>query len=127
MSEEFVARRMAAAVACLRLVRQDGGEPACEGLLDVAASALSVWVPVYGGEPRARLPDELVARGKFANGATRLRFRDGTPPIESLAILGCDLEAGIRRLERAGVRFSDAMIEPAPRRVPRVLPPTPER
>ena len=105
MSEEFVALRMAAAVTCLRLARQDG-----EGLLDVAASALSVWVPVYGGEPRARL-----------------RFRDGTPPIESLAILGCDLEAGIRRLERAGVRFSDAMIEPAPRRVPRVLPPTPER
>jgi hypothetical protein len=124
MSAEFIALRMAASVAYLRLVQQEGREPASEGLLDVAASALSVWVPVYGGEPRARLPEELVARGKFANGATRLRFRDGTPRIENLAILSSDLEAAIRRLEHAGVRFSDAMIEPAPRRVPRVLPRT---
>ena len=45
-------------------------------------------------------------------------------PLENLAILQSDLDAGIRRLERAGVRFSDAMLEQAPRRVPRVSPPT---
>ena len=98
--------------------------PPSEGLLDVVAAALSVWVPVYGGEPRVRLADELVARGRLCNGATRLRFRDGTAPVENLAILQRDLEAGIRRLERAGVRFSDAVLEQSPRRVPRVFPTT---
>jgi len=122
MSSEFLPLPMAAAVAYLRLVGDAERAPASEGLLDVVASALSVWVPLYGGAPRVRLPDELVGRGKLCNGATRLRFRDGTPPVESLAILQQDLEAGIRRLESAGVRFSDAMLEQAPRRVPRVLP-----
>lgn len=124
MSEEFLPLPMAAAVAYLRLVPTEAREPASAGLLDVVAAALSVWVPVFGGEPRARLPDELVGRGRFSNGATRLRFRDGTAPIDNLAILQCDLEAGIRRLERAGVRFSEAMVEEDPRRVPRILPPT---
>jgi len=124
MSGEFLPLPMAAAVAYLRLVSHEHRGPASEGLLDVVASALSVWVPLYGGAPRVRLPDELVARGRVCNGATRLRFRDGTPPLENLAILQSDLDAGIRRLERAGVRFSDAMLEQAPRRVPRVSPPT---
>jgi hypothetical protein len=124
MSGEFLPLPMAAAVAYLRLVSHEHRGPASEGLLDVVASALSVWVPLYGGTPRARLPDELVARGRLCNGATRLRYRDGTPPLENLAILQSDLEAAIRRLERAGVRFSDPMLEQAPRRVPRVLPPT---
>ena len=124
MSPEFLPLPMAAAVAYLRLVGHEERAPASEGLLDVVASALSVWVPLYGGEPRMRLSDELVARGKLCNGATRLRFRDGTPPVENLAILQQDLEAGIGRLERAGVRFSEAMLEQAPRRVPRVSPPT---
>ena len=124
MSEEFLPLPMAAAVAYLRLVSHEDRGPASEGLLDVVASALSVWVPLYGGTPRKRLADELVARGRLCNGATRLRFRDGTPPLENLAILQSDLEAGVRRLERAGVRFSDAMLEQAPRRVPRVLPST---
>jgi hypothetical protein len=123
MSSEFLPLPMAAAVAYLRLVSQGEREPASEGLLDVVASALSVWVPLYGGEPRARLADELVGRGKLCNGATRLRFRDSTPPVENLAILQQDLEAGIQRLERAGVRFSEAMFEQSPRRVPRILPP----
>jgi hypothetical protein len=122
MSSEFLPLPMAAAVTYLRVVGQAEREPASEGLLDVVASALSVWVPLYGGEPRMRLPDELVGRGKLCNGATRLRFRDGTAPMENLAILQQDLEAGIRRLERAGVRFSEAMVEQAPRRVPRVRP-----
>ena len=93
-------------------------------VLTAVVPALSVWVPLYGGTPRVRLPDELIAHGRVCNGATRLRFRDGTPPLENLAILQSDLDSGIRRLERAGVRFSDAMLEQAPRRVPRVLPPT---
>jgi hypothetical protein len=122
MSSEFLPLPMATALTYLRLVGHAEREPASEGLLDVVASALSVWVPLYGGEPRVPLPDELVGRGKLCNGATRLRFRDGTPPVENLAILQQDLEAGIRRLERAGVRFSDAMVEQAPRRVPRVRP-----
>jgi hypothetical protein len=121
---EFLPLPMAAAVAYLRLVHHEQRERSSEGLLDVVASALAVWIAVYAGEPRARLSDELVARGRFCNGATRLRFRDGTPPVENLAILQADLEGTIRRLERAGVRFSDAIIEQAPRRIPRVLPPT---
>ena len=124
MSAEFLPLPMAAAVAYLRLVSHEERGPATEGLLDVVAAALSIWVPLYGGTPRMRIADELVARGRLCNGATRLRFRDGTPPFENLAILQSDLEAGVRRLERAGVRFSDAMLEQAPRRVPRVLPPT---
>ena len=124
MSGEFLPLPMAAAVAYLRLVNQADRGPASEGLLDVVASALSVWVPLYGGTPRARLADELVARGRICNGATRLRFRDGTVPLENLAILQSDVETAIRRLERAGVRFSDAILEQAPRRVPRVLPST---
>ena len=122
MSGEFLPLPMAAAVAYLRLVSHEDRGPASQGLLDVVASALSIWVPVYGGTPRRRLADELVARGRLCNGATRLRFRDGTPPLENLAILQSTLDAGILRLERAGVRFSDVMLEQAPRRVPRVLP-----
>ena len=125
MNPEFLPLPMAAAVAYLRLVKHDRREPASEGLLDVVASALSVWLPLYGGEPRARLADELVSRGKFCNGATCLRFRDGTAPVENLAILQSDLEPGVQRLELAGVCFSEARLEHAPRRVPRVLPPTP--
>jgi len=124
VSAEYLPLPMAAAVAYLRLVGHGERSSASEGLLDVVASALSVWVPLYGGEPRVRLADELVARGRLCNGATRLRFRDGTPPVENLAILQQDLEAGVGRLERAGVRFSEAMVEQAPRRVPRVSPPT---
>ena len=106
MSGEFLPLPMAAAVAYLRLVSHEHRGPASEGLLDVVASALSVWVPLHGGTPRVRLRDELVARARICNGATRLRFRDGTAPLENLAILQSDLDAAIRRLERAGVRFS---------------------
>jgi hypothetical protein len=114
---------MAAALAYIRLVSHDEREPSSLALLDVVASALSVWIPIYGGEPRARLDEAQVSRGKFCNGATLLRFREG-PPVENLAILHRDLEAGVRRLELAGVRFSEAMIAQFPRRTPRNLPPT---
>lgn len=122
---EYLTLPMAAAATYLRIVGHDERDSASPGLLDVVASALSVWMPIYGGEPRVRLGDELVGRGTFCNGARRLRFRDGTPPIANLAILQCDLEAAIGRLKRAGLRFSEATLEPAPRRVPRVLPPMP--
>ena len=54
MSGEFLPLPMAAAVAYLRLVSHEHRGPASEGLLDVVASALSVWVPLYGGTPRVR-------------------------------------------------------------------------
>ena len=120
---------MAAAITYFRVVEQEEREPSSEALLDAVASAISVWVPIYGsrkpGEPRARLSDDEVGRGKFSNGASRLRFRDGTPGYENLAILQADLDAAVRRLQRAGVRFSEAVIAQGSRRIPRVLPPTP--
>ena len=119
---------MAAAIAYFRVVEQEEREPSSEALLDAVASAISVWVPVYGsrkaGEPRARISDDDLSRGKFSHGASRLRFRDGTPGYENLAILQPDLDAAVRRLQRAGVRFSQTMLAPDSRRVPRILPPT---
>ncbi|HVL35640.1 MAG TPA: hypothetical protein VM489_08230 [Burkholderiales bacterium] len=123
---EFVPLAMAAAVAYVRVVGPEERARPTAGLLDVVASALSVWVPIFGSRvpaaPRLRLADEEVARGRFCDGATRLCFRDGRPPVGNLAILHGDLDAGIRRLKRAGLRFSEAMVEPSPRRVPRILP-----
>jgi len=107
----------------LRLVNHNQRERASEGLLDVVASALSVvGCPCTAASRAGGSAMSSWAAAGFCNGATHLRFRDGTPPIENLAILQSDLEATIRRLERAGVCFSDAIIEQAPRRLPRVLP-----
>ena len=126
MTNEFLPLPMAAAITYFRVVEHDEREPSSESLLDAVASAISVWVPIYGsrkaGEARVRLSDDDVSRGKFSNGASRLRFRDGTPGYENLAILQSDLDAAVRRLQRAGVRFSEAMLDPARRRLPRVLP-----
>ena len=122
-TDEYLPLPMAAALAYIRLVSHEEREPSSLALLDVVASALSVWVSIHGGEPRARLDEVHVARGKFCNGATVLRFRD-RPPVENLAILHRDLEAGVRRLELAGVRFSEAMMAQLPRRTPRNPPPT---
>ena len=119
---------MAAAITYFRVVEHEEREPSSEGLLDAVASAISVWVSIYGnrraGEPRVRLSDDEVSRGKFSNGASRLRFRDGSPGYENLAILQSDLDAAVRRLQRAGVRFSEAVVAQGSRRIPRVLPPT---
>jgi hypothetical protein len=129
VNKEFLPLPMAAAITYFRVVEHDEREPSSEGLLDAVASAISVWVPIYGsrkaGEPRARLSDDEVSRGMFSNGASRLRFRDGIPGYENLAILQSDLDAAVRRLQRAGVRFSEVMLDPSSRRVPRVLPRTP--
>ena len=119
-TDEYLPLPMAAALAYIRLVSHDEREASSLALLDVVASALSVWIPIYGGDPRVRLDEARVARGKFCNGATVLRFRDSTPPVENLAILHRDLEAGVRRLELAGVRFSEALVARAPRSVPRI-------
>jgi hypothetical protein len=117
---------MAAAVAYLRVVEPDERDAPSRALLDVVASALSVWIPIFGsrapGAPRVRLGEREVARGTFCDGATRLRFKDGAAPIESLAVVHADLETGIQQLKRARVRFSNAMLQPSPRRAPPVLP-----
>jgi hypothetical protein len=117
---------MAAAVAYVRVVEPQERDTPSRALLDAVASALSVWIPIFGsrapGAPRVRLGEREVARGTFCDGATRLRFKDGASPIESLAVVHADLETGIRQLKRAGVRFSNARLEPSPRRVQRVLP-----
>src|ERR1044071_5177853 len=116
MSSEFVPLEKAAARTYRELV---GGE-AAQGLLDVVAIALSAYIPIYGAradhEPLARLSDEELARGSFTQGARRL------PPFTRLAVTAADLAQGIERLRRAGVNFSQARFEPAPRRIPRVTP-----
>jgi len=129
VTNEYLPLPMAAAITYFRVVEQQEREPSSERLLDAVASAISVWVAIYGsrkaGEPRVRLSDDEVSRAKFCNGASRLRFRDGTPGYENLAILQSDLDVAVRRLQRAGLRFSEAMLDPARRRLPRILPPTP--
>ena len=107
---------MAAAKTYRALV---GGE-AADGLLDVVAVALSAYVPIYGAreehEPLARLSDDDLAAGTFVQGARRLHA------VTRLAVTRADLAQGIERLRRAGVNFSQARFEPAPRRIPRVAP-----
>ena len=116
MSSEFVPLSKAAA----RTYRELVGGDAVEGLLDVVAVALSAYVPIYGAraehEPLARLSDDDLARGRFVHGARRLHS------FTRLAVTAADLARGIERLRRAGVNFSQARFEPAPRRIPRVTP-----
>jgi hypothetical protein len=125
-ASEYLPLAMAAAATYVRVVEPQEHDTPSRALLDVVASALSVWIPIFGsrapGAPRVRLGEREVARGAFCDGATRLRFKDGASPIASLAVLQADLEAGIRQLKRAGVRFSNARLDPSPRRVQRVLP-----
>ncbi len=44
-----------------------------------------------------------------------MSFRDGTPPLEGLAVDAADLERAIERLGGAGVSFSHAMFDSVPR------------
>ncbi|HET7669429.1 MAG TPA: hypothetical protein VFK84_03390 [Burkholderiales bacterium] len=115
-AEPFISLSTAAAKTYRALV---GGE-ASDGLLDVVAVALSACVPIYGArgehEPLARLSDEDLARGTFIQGATRLHS------FTRLAVTAADLAAAVERLRRAGVNFAHARVEPAPRRIPRVVP-----
>jgi len=97
-----------------------------EGVLDVVAIALAACTPLYGAreaaEPLRRLSDADLAGGKFVQGAARLHFPSGGTAFTRLAVSARDLAVGIAHLQRAGVNFSHARFEPAPRRIPRVAP-----
>ena len=88
--------------------------------------ALAACMPIYGaraaGAPLEPLSDADMAGGKFIQGAAALHFRSGKAPFTRLAVRAADLDAGISRLKGAGVNFSQARFEPAPRRIPRVAP-----
>jgi hypothetical protein len=92
------------------------------GLLDVVAIALATWMPVYAGEARRRVSEEELAQGRFRHGASLLQFKDGRPALDQLSVERADLDSAIRQLELAGVSFSQAWPDEAPRRVPRVMP-----
>lgn len=97
-----------------------------DGVLDVVAIALAACMPIYGAlEPEAPLQplsDADMAGGKFIQGAAVLHFPSGAKSFTRLAVRAADLEDCIERLKRAGVNFSQARFEPAPRRIPRVAP-----
>jgi len=122
--DDLVPLRTAAATAYLALTRRE--QPPAEGMLDVAAIALSACIPIYGARDAAeqlcRLTDGELAGGEFTHGATCLKFNDGRAPFTSLAVSAADFAAGLARLQRAGVNFAHARYEPAPRRVPTVVP-----
>ena len=125
VSNELVPLSSAAASAYLALSLK--AAPLAEGVLDVVAIALAACIPIYGArdadEPLRRLSDAEMAGGKFLRGATTLHFASGQPqPFTRLAVTAEDLAAGIERLKRAGVNFSQARFEPAPRRIPRIAP-----
>ena len=100
--------------------------PLADGVLDVAAIALSACIPLYGAhhpdEPLRRLSDVDTAGGKFIQGAQCLHFPSGAKAFTRLCVRADDLAAAIERLRRAGVNFSQARFEQAPRRIPRVAP-----
>ena len=125
MAVEMVALSTAAERAYLALA-EEARAPLQEGVLDVVAVALAACVPVYGAheadEPLRRLVDADMAGGKFVQGAARLHFPSGARPLTRLAVPAAELERGIERLKQAGVNFSQARFEHAPRRIPRVAP-----
>lgn len=122
---ELVPLSAAAAKAYLAL-GDAARTPLADGVLDVVAVALAACVPLYGAhEPEAplqRLADADLAGGKFIHGAATLYFSSGAKPFVRLAVRADELAAGIERLKRAGVNFSQARFAHAPRRVPRVAP-----
>lgn len=124
MSEDFVSLNAAAARAYAALGRKDA--ELNDGVLDVVAIALAACIPVYGAhdpdEPLRRLADADMQGGRFVQGARRLHFPSGGRAFERLAVMPDDLATGIDRLKRAGVNFSQARFEHAPRRIPRITP-----
>jgi hypothetical protein len=123
-AHEFIPLASAAARAYVALGQND--TQLDDGVLDVVAIALAACTPIYGAlEPNApleRLSDAAMAGGKFIRGAATLHFPSGAKPFTRLAVAAGDLAAGIERLKRAGVNFSQARFEHARRRVPRVTP-----
>jgi hypothetical protein len=120
----LVALRTAAATAYLALTRRE--QPPPEGMLDVAAIALSTCIPIYGtregAEPPRRLSDADLAGGEFTQGASCLEYEDGRAPFTCLAVSAADFATGLARLQHAGVNFSHARYEQAPRRPPTAMP-----
>lgn len=100
--------------------------PLADGVLDVVAIALAACVPLHGardaGEPLRRLSDADMHGGRFIQGAGCLHFPSGAAPFTRLAVAANDLADAIERLKRAGVNFSQARFEHAPRRIPRIAP-----
>ena len=125
--DDLIPLHSAAATAYLALVgKRVQDRLLADGVLDVVAIALATCVPIYGARdaagPPERLADADLARGNFLEGARRLQFGDGTAPFMRLAVTRADFAEGVARLKRAGVNFSEARFEPAPRRVPKVVP-----
>jgi hypothetical protein len=63
---------------------------------DAAATALAAFVPIYSARPRRRLSEAELGRIRFLPGV-----------IETLLVARDEFEAGLARLRRAGVRFSE--------------------
>jgi hypothetical protein len=128
MDAQLVPLSSAAATAYRALVARPPSDtmPLPDGVLDVAAIALAACMPIYGArlpdEPVRRLSDAELAGGRFARGAARLDFAGRMPPFTRLAVAQAELTEAIARLKRAGVNFSQARFEPAPRRTPTVWP-----
>jgi len=124
LPNDLLSLRSAAATAYLALAGRS--LPPADDMLDVAAIALAACIALYGArdaaEPLQRLSDADVAGGEFTGGASCLRFRDGRAPFTSLAVTAADFAEGLARLQRAGVNFAHARCQPAPRRVPTVVP-----
>jgi hypothetical protein len=122
---ELVPLSAAAAKAYLAL-GDAGRTPLADGVLDVVAIALAACMPIYGArapeEALERLADADLAGGKFIQGAATLHFSSGAKPFVRLAVGADELATGMECLKRAGVNFSQARFEHAPRRIPRVAP-----
>src|SRR4051812_18913304 len=98
-------------------------DPLADSLLDVVAIALAACMPIYGarnGGALELLSDADLFGGTYCDGATRLEFADGRAPYERLAVTQADFSAGLERLKRAGVNFSEARLLPVRRRVRRM-------
>jgi len=123
--DELVPLTAASAQAYLAL-GDAGRAPLADGVLDVVAIALSACIPIYGGHgdalPLRVLSDGEMRGGRFIQGAAVLHFPSGGPAFTHLAVNSGDLAAAIARLKKAGVNFSQARFEHAPRRIPRIAP-----
>jgi hypothetical protein len=110
-ANNLVALRTAAATAYLALTGRR--QPPAQGMLDVAAIALSTCVPIYGtrdSEGLHRLTDAELAGGEFTQGASCLEFNDGRSPFTSLAVAAAEFARGLARLQEAGVNFAHARL-----------------
>lgn len=76
------------------------------GALDIAAAALSCFIPIYTADERGdRIPVPIdLARQRFCGGATKVRSVDGAIFAPLSTIRGDVLEALIA-IERAGIEY----------------------